>query len=552
MDSPLALIKALAERQIINYQAIEFAHFWLGLDTKLTGDELIVFLALIHFQDKGNVALDQDLLDEFLKLSKLKSVIGLTEAIKNSKLVGESGEFKPFIYWEGLLYFQKDFMQEKGLSSWILSRLKSTIEFTSEYKSKIDAVYAADLDNPQKKAIYWSFYKPIQIITGGPGTGKTFTIGEIIKAHKNVFGDSYSIKIAAPTGKAAQRINDALTANEDDAIKGVTIHQLLGATDLLRSFKYNSKNLLVTDLLIIDEASMMDLSLWSALKNAMSETTRLIIVGDPFQLSSVESGSVLSDLYSLLNNIDLNIDELASVIHLLEKRHRFTGESGISKFADAINSMDSEKAFELLKSNEFSDLKWLEISADSITKVLNEYAIEPSLSNDLNHLYNYQIFTALRNGKMSCNLLNKIVEQELKKIHLIPQSTIWFNQRRVMATKNNYQLGIQNGEIGLYDEITDKIFFSSENKVSKNLLSDYESGYCITIHKSQGSEYDHVAIILPDNENSILSKELLYTAVTRAKKSVLVVGSSQILKKSISNKTKRKTGLVRHLNNMLK
>ncbi len=550
MVAPTSIVNQLYHKQVLNDQDVQFANFLLRLDPNITSNQLIIFLALNYYSKESHVAMDQDMLDDFVNNYSIKAKIIIEDEINTSKLVGEPGKFVPFTMIEGLLYNHKNAKNEIELANWIIERTSQEVDLKEEERTKIDSEIFSSNTDPQATAVYQSFKRSLLFITGGPGTGKTFTVNKIIEAHRKVFGDSYSIQIAAPTGKAAQRLNNSLSDKESSII-AVTLHKLLGATNFISNFKYHRKNPITIDLLVVDETSMMDLSLWHAMINAVSEKTKIIIVGDPFQIASVESGSVLGDICSVLDTDDSRFAALSESIIKLKKRHRFSSESGINLLADSINSMDVNNAIDILESEKYKDVDLINLTADSLNQVLVKYAIEPHFNSKDNSFGDYQIISVLRNGKLGCITLNNYVEIELKKLIGVPISTEWFDKRVVMANKNINQIGVQNGEMGTYKLATGEILFTDENVVKKDILNHYEPGYCITIHKSQGSEFNHVAIILSDQLNPLLTKELLYTAVTRARKSVLVVGSKQILNYCISNKTKRKTGLVKQLEILL-
>lgn len=551
MTSVLSLLLHLKEKHFIQREDIEFAYFWISLDPELSQHELFIFVCSLYYQSSGHIAVDQKMLNEYLKTIDSDESINLVETLENSSLVGKQGDFKPFIVFENLLYQHKNFVQENELAIWFTKKSVAQIHLKEEFLHHVHKNFGINEDDLQSVAVFKSFFHSLLFITGGPGTGKTFTVKQIIEAHKSIFGDTYTIKIAAPTGKAAQRINDSLEQDENVALKAVTIHQLLGSTDLLNGFTYHSGNLLSADLIIIDEASMMDLGLWHALTRAVSINTRLIIVGDPFQLASVESGSVLSDICTTPTKCTIP-NSITEKIIKLERRYRFSHQSGIHHFADAINRSDQTSVFNILDDPKIEDVNLIEPNRVSINDILKSYAIDPIVNKEYTFVNDHKILSALRSGSFGCDYLNKIIEIEIKKRLTISQSNVWFQNRIIMATKNDYRLGIQNGEVGYYDEASKHVKFSNHKTISTEQLTHYESGYCITIHKSQGSEYDHIAIILPDKQHQILSKELLYTAVTRAKKSVLIVGKKDILEHCISKKLIRKSGLISQLASPLK
>ncbi len=546
-----ALLTNLLQRGFIDHAEYETMQTWIGIDPSINQAQILAILAYQHYQRKGHIAIDEKMANEHIESFKLKNAkISIDDLKEGCSLIGSDSDYEPFIVHNQLLYDHKSYNKEKVLAHWLIHKAKQSDEDFIGREDEIQSSISDSLHEHQRECVFKSFTNKFLIITGGPGSGKTFTISEIIKQHRNFFDEEYIIKVAAPTGKAAQRINDSLAGFLEENEKAVTVHQLLGASDVLKGYSRNKENPIDADLVIIDEASMMDLGIWHALSQSLAEDSTVIVVGDPFQLAAVEAGAVLRDIHLYSNNSSEFVDPIQECVVSLDKRFRFSESSGIHHFADAINASDVEKATEILASKEFSDVQFVELGSNSISETLQKYAINNGVKT-LPKVDAFKILTALRKGNLGCDVLNTRVENKIKIERRLPRSIEWFNSRMVMISKNNYQLGIQNGEIGIYSNKGDEIIFSEEKKLKKEMLKYYESGYCITIHKSQGSEYDHIAIILPDKENPILTKELLYTAVTRARESVLVVGKSEILNYCISNKTIRKSGLHSQLKQVL-
>ncbi|MCG8373703.1 MAG: ATP-binding domain-containing protein, partial [Balneolales bacterium] len=316
------------------------------------------------------------------------------------------------------------------------------------------------------------------------------------------------------------------------------------------------------------EASMLDISLWITLIRAVTEKTKLVLMGDPHQLASVEAGSILGDICSqasnsfsqemalkleIENNDDSTPDFNDSIINLT-KSYRFSENSGIKSISDAINEGDSEKVIELLESKEFPELVWVEPSGTTINQLIEKFSVVPytQLLNDgfsSETLNEYQILTAYRKGPFGNEYINLKSEQRIKSANNIDIDTVWFDGRSVIATRNNHTLGIKNGEIGIYDASRGLIKFEGkeEDGISISRLTHYEPSQSITIHKSQGSEYRNVAIVLPMAENELLTKELLYTAVTRARESILVVGKRKTIIDTVRQSIDRKSGLIKKI-----
>ena len=410
-----------------------------------------------------------------------------------------------------------------------------------------------DLDEHQVEAVKEAVRNGLLVITGGPGTGKTTTINTIIRYFEL---EGMDIFLAAPTGRAAKRMS------ETTGFEARTIHRMLelnGGMEGNAGFERNEQNPLETDVIIIDEMSMVDISLMYALLKAIAAGTRLILVGDVNQLPSVGPGSVLKDI------IDSN--EFHTV--KLTKIFRQASTSDIIVNAHKINrgepvSLDN-------KSMDFFFLKRYE--ADKIINVTLQL-IKQKLPKFVGASeYDIQVLTPMRKGLLGVERLNGILQMYLnpadkRKREKEHGSTIFREGDKVMQTKNNYQLeweirskyglcidkgtGIFNGDMGIIEEINDfaetmTVSFDEGRMVEYpyKLLDELELAYAVTIHKSQGSEYPAVVIPLLSGPRMLMNRNLLYTAVTRAKKCVTIVGNDTTFHQMIENNSqlKRYSGL---------
>lgn len=410
-----------------------------------------------------------------------------------------------------------------------------------------------DLDEHQVEAVKEAVRNGLLVITGGPGTGKTTTINTIIRYFEL---EGMDIFLAAPTGRAAKRMS------ETTGFEARTIHRMLelnGGMEGNAGFERNEQNPLETDVIIIDEMSMVDISLMYALLKAIAAGTRLILVGDVNQLPSVGPGSVLKDI------IDSN--EFHTV--KLTKIFRQASTSDIIVNAHKINrgepvSLDN-------KSMDFFFLKRYE--ADKIINVTLQL-IKQKLPKFVGASeYDIQVLTPMRKGLLGVDRLNGILQMYLnpadkRKREKEHGSTIFREGDKVMQTKNNYQLeweirskyglcidkgtGIFNGDMGIIEEINDfaetmTVSFDEGRMVEYpyKLLDELELAYAVTIHKSQGSEYPAVVIPLLSGPRMLMNRNLLYTAVTRAKKCVTIVGNDTTFNQMIENNSqlKRYSGL---------
>lgn len=576
MKTPFSFFEELFESKKISLLELEFGRYLISIDPDLTFSVLVAGMFCVKKQQEGHLCselkqvfedqLYASLLDPLLTESQLK------EDLLNSKLIGVGGEVLPLILENENLYIQKFWEYERELSEWLTRKaniLKQTRKEVIEYSNSLFDVQDLEVDN-QKIAVLLSLYKELVVISGGPGTGKTFTLRKLIQAQ---FFKNHKVKIslAAPTGKAAQRLNEALQLQslDYDIEPAKTLHSLLGAKGSSGRFKYHKENKLPFDIIIIDEASMLDINLWIRLIRAVPEGAQLILVGDKNQLASVEAGSIFGDICNgstnefspelskviSVNNVDQSdLPLINDCIIELEKSYRFDDKSGINKLSKSILSEDSSKAIELFEDSSFNDISLIEANNDSIQKLIKNYVLSrydhlKESKFSFEGVKTNQIICVLRKGAFGVEYINELAERKLKSKLSISISTEWYEGRAIIFSKNNSLLRIRNGEIGICfkDEKNNSLQLKREGHTNEHLsisrLQNYEPAYALTIHKSQGSEYDHVAIVLSNEPNTILSKQLFYTAVTRARKSILVIGSKAIIKKTISVDTYRKSAL---------
>ena len=407
-----------------------------------------------------------------------------------------------------------------------------------------------ELDEHQAEAVKEAVRNGLLVITGGPGTGKTTTINTIIKYFEL---EGMDIFLAAPTGRAAKRMS------ETTGYEARTIHRMLelnGGMDTgsTAGFERNERNPLETDVIIIDEMSMVDISLMYSLLKAVVAGTRLILVGDVNQLPSVGPGSVLKDI----------IDSGAFHTVKLTKIFRQASTSDIIVNAHKINN--GEEVSLDNKSMDFFFLK--RYDADKIINVTLQL-IKQKLPKFVNATeYDIQVLTPMRKGLLGVERLNGILQAYMNpadksKREKEYRGTIFREGDKVMQIKNNYQIeweirtkfglcvdkgmGIFNGDTGIIEEINDfaetmTISFDEGRKVEYpfKLLEELELAYAVTIHKSQGSEYPAVVIPLLRGPRMLMNRNLLYTAVTRAKKCVTIVGDEQTFYEMIQNNSQQR------------
>lgn len=405
----------------------------------------------------------------------------------------------------------------------------------------------------QREAAKLALTHAFAIVTGGPGTGKTTTVVKILALLQELAQQPLHIALAAPTGKAAMRLQESIGASIQslscsaeikrqipDEVK--TLHRLLGARPPSPYFHHDANKPLPYDVVVIDEASMVDLALMSKLVDALKVGARLILLGDKDQLASVESGAVLADLTSSLKKNTVE----------LQKSHRFQGE--IKDLAVAVNQQAGKNAWDLLAtgSDKISLLQDDVISY--IARKQQPYLALIKQGADFKQVFAaFNAFQVLCSNRLGVNGIADINHRVEKQLHL---SGHWYSGRPVMMTQNNAPMQLYNGDIGICMPDKDlnnrlMVFFlrpdGSVKKVLPTRLPPHETVFAMTIHKSQGSEFNEVLIALPDKMNPVLTKELIYTAITRAKQRVKIVAQQEIFSQAVKQKIQRYGGLAAKL-----
>lgn len=463
----------------------------------------------------------------------------------------------PLVVEQNRLYLYRYWYYENRLAA----RIKTMLEVADRnvrLDALLDRYFGIKTDQPdwQREAADRAARQSFTLITGGPGTGKTTTVVKILGLMQELAAAPLHIALAAPTGKAAMRLEESIAHNKaalpcPDGIKEQlpgnvsTLHRLLGAKPPSPYFRHNAENPLPYDLIVVDEASMIDLALMSKLLDALKPSARLILLGDKDQLASIESGAVLADLTAALPENTLE----------LKTTHRF--DENIKKLATLVNLQHDNEAWRLLQGgNENISLlngDCVEYIARQQTDYLRFIAAGAGFDQVSLARSRFQVLCANKQGKNSVADINFRVEQKLHRDKLITLSGVWYSGRPVMVTQNNPALHLYNGDIGICMPDQDQggklmVFFQSGGGAIKKYLpsrlSHCETVFAMTIHKSQGSEFEEVLIALPGEINPILTKELLYTALTRAKKTVKLVSVEAIFRTAVRQKIQRITGLI--------
>ncbi|MBV8463188.1 MAG: exodeoxyribonuclease V subunit alpha, partial [Acidimicrobiales bacterium] len=437
----------------------------------------------------------------------------------------------------------------------------------------------------------------VSIIAGGPGTGKTHTVARLLAATALLAerqGRRHSVALAAPTGKAANRMSEAVAgavgglesagvidadlAAELVATPAVTLHRLLGARGD-GTFRHDRRDPLPHDLVIVDETSMVSLPLLADLMVAMRPEARLVLVGDPFQLTSIEAGTVMSDLVGPGQGSDgrrgtpgtpsLAPQHGRSVLEgrvtVLERVHRYGAESGIAELATAVRHGRADEVVRILDSGR-TDLRWVrpedgpalestveEVVVDGLGMV--EAARAGDAAAGLRLAARTKVLCAVRRGPFGRASWSELVRERV--LGRAPSSARrprgrWYAGRPIMVTANDPVNRLLNGDVGLV--VTDGERLSVAMREGQGLrmlapaqLDEFDEWWAMTIHKSQGSEFDHAVIVLPDADSPILSRELLYTGVTRARERLTLVASESAVRASVERPVSRASGLADRL-----
>lgn len=503
------------------------------------------------------------------------------------------------------LYLHRYFDYECRLARCLESRgpMTGAGGIAPEVKARMNELFAANQaalgGDPdwQKIAAAMALLGNLTIISGGPGTGKTTTVVNLLACLLEQNPD-YRIALAAPTGKAAARMTEAIRLRavhlpvELQALlptESFTIHRLLGVTQTSGVFRHHAGNLLPIDALVIDEASMLDLALAAKLFEAIPDSARIILLGDKDQLAAVESGAVFAELSADPTLSEERVEEIAGLCDIagsairtpagkmaglndrvvwLIKNFRFASDSGIGRLATEINTGDSEGVLTRLRADESGSLTWIEDGApapndESVGKILDGYAnYLDTVRTDAHNCSaimaafgRFRTLCAVRDGARGVEAINQMVSGHFRRTLNHPldpgERSEWYPGRPVMVLRNDYVMKLFNGDIGIVlpdDSGTLMVYFPDGEvgfrAVAPIRLPEHETAFAMTVHKSQGSEFDVVLVMLPAEHNPVLTRELVYTAVTRARERVTIASAEDVLVKAIQVATRRHSGLM--------
>ena len=548
---------------------------------------------------------------------------------------------RPLVLSEGRLYLRRYWTYERQIDDALRERLQQIETAPDDLRKRLDLLFKEGAEpgqiDWQKLACALATRAAFSIITGGPGTGKTTTVVRLLallQAPAVEAGRPLRIRLAAPTGKAAARLTESIGQQVERLSVSAdiraqipcdvsTVHRLLGSRPNSRHFRHHAGNPLPLDVLVVDEASMIDLEMMANLLAAMPANARLILLGDKDQLASVEAGAVLGDLcrdaeegrYSAetqawleqVSGESLTASELkagdaeryplAQQVVMLRRSRRFGEGSGIGQLARLVNRQQAADARALLREGDYNDVFGLTLRGEHDRKLdklvldgLEKGPKGPLGYRDYLHVIHqarpsadrpaddvcwsdwalsvlkafeqFQLLCAVRKGPWGVEGLNQRVSRVLTNAGLIDGDQVWYEGRPVLVTRNDYGLNLMNGDIGIALRLPDgqsdiaplRVAFPRNDGrggvrfVLPSRLNEVETVYAMTVHKSQGSEFAHTALILPDALNPVLTKELIYTGITRAKDWFsLIEPRAGVFEEAVRRKVKRLSGLMLEL-----
>lgn len=525
-----------------------------------------------------------------------------TGLLREHTVVGAPGDFRPLVLDDaGRLYLYRYWDYEKRLAEELLARAQDADGVDEALlRAGLARYFPNARDSEQKIAAAMAVMRRLCVISGGPGTGKTTTVVKILALLAEQAHGRITIGLAAPTGKAAARVQDAIRAALDTLdvdlfaraaipIEASTIHRLLGARPDSVYYRHDRDHPLALDVLVVDEASMADLALAVKLLEALPRRARVILLGDKDQLASVEAGAVLGDVCagaglstafakriaaaagltaSKITAAKGARPRLADSIALLERSYRFGPDSGIGKLARLVNAGQGAEALEMLKSGTQADVAWRTVAPGELKTQLAATVVERlrvyfdavranEAPEKIFELFDrYRVLCAHRRGLFGVTALNRMIEDALDAEHLVNLRQAWYAGRPVMIARNDYGARLFNGDVGITlpdasDEGRFKVFFRSAGEGVRAFtparLPEHETVYAMTIHKAQGSEFGAVLMVLPSELSPIMSRELLYTGITRSMSRVEIWGDESAFCDAVARRVIRASALQEHL-----
>lgn len=495
---------------------------------------------------------------------------GWLDGLRGSALLGDGAGQAAVLHLEDdrLLYLDRYWREERQVCADLTADRPPVPAIDEEFLTReLDRVFRRPGSEEQREAARIALAQWITVLTGGPGTGKTTTIAGLLALlagqAEAAGGPAPRIALAAPTGKASARLQEAVrleiaNLGEEDGrrlagLRAVTLHRLLGSRpDTSARFTHHRGNRLPYDVIVVDETSMVSLTMMARLLEAVRTDARLILVGDPDQLASVEAGAVLADLVEGLGaRGGRRVAELCT-------SHRFGADIGL--LAAAIRAGDADEVMALLTGGgAHIEFVASESAGESVREVLLGHALRirsAAASGDVGGALaaadRHRLLCAHRDGPAGVEHWNRQIERWLAEETGESPWSQWYVGRPVLVTANDYGLGLYNGDTGV-TVLTGgvlRVAVAGAERVqdfATSRLAEVRTMHAMTIHKSQGSQADEVTVLMPPQDSRLLSRELFYTAVTRAKSRVRIVGTEAEVRAALARRVVRASGLASRL-----
>ncbi len=489
-----------------------------------------------------------------------------SRTLADSGVVGSRERPAPLLLEDTRLYLYRYWFYEDSVTHWLLG------QGGSETMAAVSADIPLDLDDgldpDQRAAVHTAAARRFCVISGGPGSGKTSTVVRIL-AVLLAQDPECRIALAAPTGKAAARMMESIRSSIEnlghaETIRAAlpteagTLHRLLGYRG--HEFGYHARRRIACDCVIVDEASMIDLNLMHHLLAALPDHARLILLGDRDQLASVAAGNVLGDITGHGQDIEGSNSALSESIVLLRQNYRFDRDSAIGELADCVNRGRGDDALELLRQQQ-RGLLWHKPQREGLEDALLDAILDEyqrifdsnSAAAALEAFASIRVLSATNRGATGVDALNQSISEAILQRNGLPGASL-YHGLPVMITRNHHQLRLYNGDTGIlwqFDHGLRACFDDGEGGVRDlaiNRLPEFVPAWASTVHKSQGSEFDTVVLALPqDPQSTVLSRELVYTAITRARRRFILHAAEPVFIAAAGRLTRRHSGLAAKL-----
>ena len=480
------------------------------------------------------------------------------------------GEAPLVLESSGRLYLRRAFEDQRTLAAALLERLaRPGFEVDEARLGQIAATQDTAMDEATLAALRSGLGNPLSIVTGGPGTGKTTLvarmIGLAIEAALARGEAAPRVRLLAPTGKAAaamtasfargrERLDLSPAAAEALPASAETIHRALAGRLRRGAFGRSKPVSLDADIVVVDEASMVDLSLMRSLVEAAAPADRLILLGDPDQLASVDAGAVLAELCDAAGHVPA----LGRAHVRLEKSHRFAAGGAIGKLAEAIRAGDAEATLAVLDDPDLPEVSRRDVSdlgsvrahlAEAARAMQREILAASNPDAKLGRLTSGRVLCAHRRGPLGSEALCEMLDAAAASLRRTTSQSGWWQGRLLLVTRNAPEQDLWNGDVGLIEEIegTLRALFADGKggvrSLSAGRLPGFESAIAMSVHKSQGSEFDRVELVLGQRVSELMTRELLYTGVTRARDSLCLHASEDVIRAALQRRVERDSGL---------